>query len=79
MTVSAHVTPQVCTNADWSTIGVAIFADQRNFWHLALVKHPDVAFAPSGPYVLKPGADYRPPRPMSARLTASLLPSGIHR
>ena len=43
VTVSARVTPQACTNADWSTIGVAVFADRMNFWHLALVKHPEGA------------------------------------
>ena len=41
VTVSARVTPQSCANADWATMGVAIFADRWNFWHLALVKQPE--------------------------------------
>ena len=41
VSVSARVTPQVCTNAEWATLGVAIFADRKNFWQLALVKSPE--------------------------------------
>ena len=40
VSVSARVTPQASTNEGWSTLGVAVFADQRHFWHLALVKGP---------------------------------------
>ena len=36
--VSARVTPQTCTNANWATLGVSIHADASRFWNLAIVK-----------------------------------------
>ena len=41
VTVSARVTPEACATPDWATIGISIFANERNFWHLALVKMPE--------------------------------------
>ena len=38
--VRARVTPTACTNASWSTAGIAIYGDAKTFWHLAFVKQP---------------------------------------
>ena len=45
--VSATLTPAVAGTNGWATLGVALFDDERNFWHLALVQAP-------------PGADGKP-------------------
>ena len=39
--VSAKFTPTAAATPEWATAGVAIRADDRAFWHMALVKMPD--------------------------------------
>lgn len=38
--VSARIRPDECAHEDWATLGVAIHENDREFWHLALVKQP---------------------------------------
>ena len=45
--VSAMLTPAAAGTNGWATLGVALFDDERNYWHLALVQAP-------------PGADGKP-------------------
>ena len=49
--VAATLTPAVAGTNGWATLGVSIFDDERNFWHLALVQAPPSADG-------KPGAHY---------------------
>ena len=41
VSVSAEVTPESCSHDDWATVGVAVYRNAREFWHLALVKQPE--------------------------------------
>lgn len=41
LTVEALVTPRESPSREWRTAGVAVIADEANFWHLALVDSPD--------------------------------------
>ena len=38
--VTARVTPERTGTNGWSTLGVALVDDDRNFWHVALVQAP---------------------------------------
>jgi len=38
--LSARITPGTTGTNEWSTLGVALFDDERNFWHAALVQAP---------------------------------------
>ena len=38
--VSARVVPQAAGTNGWATLGVALFDDDRNYWHAALVQAP---------------------------------------
>ena len=40
VTVSARVLPEASGTNGWATMGVALFDDHRNYWHLALVQAP---------------------------------------
>lgn len=39
--ISARVTPETSGTNNWSTLGVALVDDDRNYWHVALVEAPD--------------------------------------
>ncbi|MGN0852059.1 MAG: hypothetical protein ACI4Q3_01635 [Kiritimatiellia bacterium] len=39
--VTARITPEASGTNGWSTIGVALVDDVRNYWHAALVRSPD--------------------------------------
>jgi len=41
--VSARITPVRTGTNEWSTLGVSLFNDERNFWHAALVQAPSDA------------------------------------
>ena len=38
--VAANVRPESAGTNGWATLGVSIHDDDRNFWHVALVRHP---------------------------------------
>jgi len=38
--VSAIIKPKSTVTNEWSTLGVSLFADERNFWHAAIVQAP---------------------------------------
>lgn len=40
VSVTARVRPETCDNEEWATLGIGVFADSHNFWHLSLVKQP---------------------------------------
>ena len=40
VTVSARLVPEAAGTNDWSTLGVMVHDDDRNFWHVALVQAP---------------------------------------
>ena len=49
VTVSARVLPESSGTNGWSTMGVALVDDARNYWHLALVQAPpDDKWNPGG-------------------------------
>jgi len=41
VTVEATVTVHRVLGRDWKIVGIGIFADRRNYWHLALVEAPE--------------------------------------
>ena len=40
-TISADIVPVSSGAEEWATIGVSLYQDKKNFWHVALVESPD--------------------------------------